>query len=162
MNRERIAAVVEPLLAEYALELDDLEIVPAGKRLVLRITVDGDGPHGHGPLLDDIAQATRGLSEALDDSGVAGERAYTLEVSSRGTSRPLTRPAHWRRNRGRLVEVDGQTPGSEDVAKVTGRISETDETGVVLNVDGEQQRWEFEQISKAVVQVELNRPVEEE
>lgn len=162
MNRERIAAVVEPLLAEYALELDDLEIVPAGKRSVLRITVDGDGPHGHGPLLDDIAQATRGLSEALDDSGVAGERAYTLEVSSRGTSRPLTRPAHWRRNRGRLVEVDGQTPGSEDVAKVTGRISETDETGVVLNVDGEQQRWEFEQISKAVVQVELNRPVEEE
>ena len=57
------------------------------------------------------------MSAALDSSDAVGNTAYTLEVTSRGISRPLERPAHWRRNRGRLVAVttaDGNT--------VTGRI----------------------------------------
>ena len=62
--------------------------------------MDGDGPEGVGPLLDYIAEAAKALSAALDSSDAVGNAAYTLEVSSRGVSRPLLRPEHWRRNVG--------------------------------------------------------------
>ena len=62
-------------------------MVAAGRRRLLRVVVDGDG----GPGLDDIAELSRSLSAELDSSGVMGETAYTLEVSSPGVDRPLTR-----------------------------------------------------------------------
>ena len=118
---------------------------------MLRIYVDGDGPDGRGPSLDEIAGATRALSSALDDSPATGNAPYTLEVSSRGVSRPLTDPRHFRRNTGRLVALtlaDGA---------VTGRITEADASGVTLDVDGAARRFEFDAITKAVVQAELRK-----
>lgn len=155
MNIDRIRAVVEPVLAEANLELDDLVIVPAGKRSVVRIVVDGDGPKGRGPLLDEIGAATRQVSDALDASDTTGEAPYTLEVSSRGTSRPLTKPQHWRRNTGRLVKL------RVDDAEVVGRIVSADETGAVLDVEGEgERRVEFDAAKKPLIQIEMNRPVD--
>ena len=90
--------LLTPILAQFDLELEAVEVMPAGKRRLLRVVVDGDGPDGRGPLLDDIAEASKALSAALDASDAVGAAAYTLEVSSRGVSRPLTLPRHWRRN----------------------------------------------------------------
>ena len=67
MRDAAIEAVVTPVLESYGLELDALEVLPAGKRRLVRIVVDGDGPKGRGPLLDDIASASRAVSEALED-----------------------------------------------------------------------------------------------
>ena len=153
MKDDQIAALLTPVLASFGLELDGLEIVPAGKRRVLRVVVDGDGPHGRGPLLDDIAEASRALSEALDASSATGNSAYTLEVSSRGVGRPLQAPQHWRRNLTRLVAVT--LTGGE---QVTGRISSTDDEAAVLDVDGAERRVPYAEVTKALVQVELNRP----
>ena len=83
----------------FGLELEAVEIIPAGKRRLLRVVVDGDGPEGRGPVLDEIAEASRALSAALDSSDVVGAAAYTLEVSSRGVGRPLELPRHWRTKR---------------------------------------------------------------
>lgn len=163
MKDSQLAALLTPILTQHGLELDALESVPAGKRRLLRVTVDGDGPDGHGPTLDDIAQATRAISAALDESDAAGDAAYTLEVSSRGTGRPLTDPRHWRRNQDRLVKI---TPHEGE--PVTGRIAGSDEQGVTLTVTvdpkrgtSEEQRWAYHDIAKALVQVELNRKNDE-
>ncbi len=153
MKQDQIAGVLTPILAQFDLELEALEVIPAGKRRLLRVVVDGDGPEGTGPLLDDIAAASRALSVALDESDATGVSAYTLEVSSRGVSRPLELPRHWRRNVGRLVEVS--TTAGE---KLTGRIvSSTDET-VQLDVSGQTRQLALAEVTKALVQVELNRP----
>jgi ribosome maturation factor RimP len=152
MRDEAVEAVVNPVLAGFGLELDALEVVPAGKRRVVRIVVDGDGPKGRGPLLDDIASASRAVSDALDGSDAMGQAAYTLEVSSRGVGRPLTEPKHWRRNATRLVRVD--LVGG---AQVTGRITEAGEDAVVLDVDGTPREVRYADLTKALVQVELNR-----
>lgn len=154
MNSQAIADVVAPVLAEAGLELDEVEIMPAGKRSVLRIVVDGDGPKGRGPLLDDIARATRVISEILDESDVTGEAPYTLEVTSRGTSRPLTKPQHWRRNTGRLVKLRAHDE------TFVGRILASDDEGVVLDVDGAERRLAYADIRKPLIQVELNRPAD--
>lgn len=151
MKEQAIASVVVPVVEQCGLEVDRIEIAAAGKRSVLRVYLDGDGPDGRGPSLDEIADATRELSRALDESDATGNAPYTLEVSSRGVSRPLTEPKHYRRNVGRLVALtlaDGN---------VTGRITAADDAGIDLDVDGVSRRVAFDDITKAVVQAELRK-----
>ena len=153
MKESQVAGVLTPILAQFGLELEALEIIPAGKRRVLRLVVDGDGPQGTGPLLDDIAEASKAASAALDRADVTGSASYVLEVTSRGVSRPLELPRHWRRNAGRLVAVrlsEGDT--------ITGRIVSNSEDGVRLDADGETREVRFADVDRALVQVELNRP----
>lgn len=152
MQEKELAAVIEPILAEHGLELDGLQVTPIGRRSVLRVTVDGDGPEGHGPLLDDIAEASSAVSAALDGSTAVGSNPYTLEVSSRGVSAPLTSEKHFRRNTGRLVKV-WLTGG--DV--VTGRINAVADGAVTLGLDSGERVLAIDDLAKAVVQVELNR-----
>lgn len=163
MKDSQIASLLTSVLEGFGLELESLDSVPAGKRRLLRVIVDGDGPAGRGPTLDEIAEATRAISEALDDADLVGDQAYTLEVSSRGTSRPLTDPRHWRRNRGRLVQV---TPHEGD--PVTGRIGASDDTGATLTVVTDAKRGTttertvaYAEVAKALIQVELNRKDDE-
>jgi len=152
MNQSRLSELLAPVLSTQGLELDDLEVVPAGKRRVVRVVVDGDGPQGQGPDLDQISTATRAVSDALDASDAMGDRPYTLEVSSRGVSRPLTRPAHYRRNIGRLLTLT--LAGGE---QITGRVVAADEESVSL-ADGEAvASYLLTDVHKAVVQVEMNR-----
>ena len=156
MQESQLAAVIEPILAEHGLELDRLDVTPIGKRSVLRVTIDGDGPEGRGPLLDDIAAAASTISEALDASPAVGNAPYTLEVSSRGVSKPLTEAKHFRRNRGRLVKL--WLDGEETVARIRG----VEDDAVTVEADGAERRVPLADITKAVVQVELNRAADEE
>ncbi len=155
MTHNRLSDLLSSVLSAHSLELDDLDITPAGRRRLIRVTVDGDGPTGRGPDLDQIAEATRVISRALDESDdLMGDRPYTLEVSSRGVSRPLTRPAHYRRNTERLVELT-----LADQTELTGRISAADDDAVTLEVTGAAagQRLPYDQITRAIVQIEMNR-----
>lgn len=148
-TRERIADALSAPLLDLGLDLEAVELTPAGKRRVLRIAVDADG----GPTLDDIADATRAVSAVLDDSDVMGQQPYTLEVTSRGVDRPLTLPRHWRRNADRLVSVT-----LVEGAAVTGRVRDSDHEAVELDVDGGVRRFSYAEIARALVQIEFNRP----
>lgn len=152
MKDSQLSSLLTPILEQFALELEDITVTPAGKRRLLRVTVDGDGPKGRGPSLDDIAEATKAISVALDSSTAVGNSPYTLEVSSRGISRPLVEPRHWRRNAGRLVQVN-----LSDGSVVVGRIAGSDDDGVSLDVDGSERRIAYAEIGKAVVQVEFTK-----
>lgn len=147
-TRDRIEDALVGPLADQGLDVEAVEVTPAGKRRVLRVAVDKDG----GVTLDDVADATRAVSEVLDASDVMGEMPYTLEVTSRGVDRPLTLPRHWRRNADRLVKVtlvDGGT--------VTGRITTSDDDGATLDVDGASRELPYAEVAKALVQIEFNR-----
>ncbi len=143
--------------------LDDVTVTPAGKRRVARITVErpvetavGDTPVE--PLtLDEIADATRVISDSLDAGDVMGSQPYTLEVTTPGTDRRLTEPMHFRRNVGRLVVLtltDGE---------VEGRVLATTEDGVDLHVKGTKKQpphtrhVPFADVTKGVAQVEFTR-----
>ncbi|MBC9732220.1 ribosome maturation factor RimP [Nocardioides marmotae] len=146
--RGRIEQELRDPLHALGLDVEAVEITPAGKRRVLRVAVDKDG----GITLDDVADATRAVDQVLEASDVMGEQPYTLEVTSRGVDRPLTLPRHWRRNADRLVKVtttDGET--------FTGRITTSDEVGATLDITGRARRVAYDQVAKALVQVEFNR-----
>jgi ribosome maturation factor RimP len=141
--------LVDPLGA-LGLDLEEVELTPAGRRRILRIAVDGDS----GVTLDEVADATREISRVLDETDVMGEQPYTLEVTSRGVDRPLTLPRHWRRNTDRLVRVTFN--GGETV---TGRITATSDEGATLEVESGVQEVSFDEVAKALVQIEFNRRV---
>ncbi|MBO0842453.1 MAG: ribosome maturation factor RimP [Nocardioides sp.] len=152
-RKDAIANAIESELTEplqaLGLDVEAVEITPAGKRRILRVAVDKDG----GVTLDDVADATREVGRVLDESDVMGEQPYTLEVTSRGVERPLTLPRHWRRNAGRLVKVTGA-----DGATYTGRVKEHDEEpdgGVVLEISGKRRTVPYAQVKKALVQIEF-------
>lgn len=147
-DRDRIATTLaEPLLA-MGLDVEAVEITPAGKRRMLRVAIDKDG----GVTMDDIAEATKEVGRVLDDSDVMGEQPYTLEVTSPGVDRPLTLPRHWRRNIGRLVKVK-----LSDGSSVTGRITASAETTATIDVDGTPREITLDQVDKARIEIEFNR-----
>jgi ribosome maturation factor RimP len=147
-TRDRVAAALTAPLAAVGLDVEAVELTPAGKRRLLRVAVDKDG----GVTMDDIADATKEVSRVLDDTDVMGEQAYTLEVTSPGTDRPLTLPRHWRRNRGRLVTVT--TAGGRSF---TGRITGSEDDHAVVDVEGSPHQVAYAEVAKAKVQIEFNR-----
>jgi len=145
---DRLEKLVAGCVGDLGFDLEALELTPAGKKRVLRIAIDQDG----GVTIDDISSATRAISAALDDSDVMGQLPYTLEVTSRGVDRPLTSARHWRRNSDRLVSIqlaDGTT--------IDGRIGDSDDDGVEIITDHNRQTIRFAEVTKALVQIELNR-----
>ena len=148
----RIGELLAPLVSEAGYDLEHVAVSAAGKRSVVRVLVDKDG----GITLDDVADVSRVVSEALDE---ADERepdllgdTYVLEVSSPGVDRPLTEPRHWRRNVSRLVVAHLRAGAS-----VEGRVVSADEQSVTLEVKGAERVLPLDDVAKGVVQVEFSR-----
>jgi len=145
-TREQILQILEPIASNMGLDLEDVEIKSAGKNSIVQVSIDKDG----GINLDEVAQISNQISEALDAKEVLGEKPYTLEVGSPGIDRALTLPRHWRRNNGRLVKINF---GSNSEI---GRIIESDDEKVSLEVKGKTRSINFGKIDKAYIQVEFN------
>jgi ribosome maturation factor RimP len=160
----RLTGWIEPVVAATGYDLEELVVTPAGRRSVVRVVVDRD----QGVTLDDIAEVSRAVSEALDqeDDGM-GRTPYVLEVTSPGVDRPLTEHRHWRRNLGRLVMVAVGPAGSAE--EVTGRITAVDDGVLTLAVEAKgkpgakkrpptPRQIPWAQVGAGRVQVEFGRP----
>jgi ribosome maturation factor RimP len=80
----------------------DIEYRREGRGSVLRLLID---KAGGGVTLDELTAVTRQVSDVLDVRDDAVPGAYTLEVSSPGINRPLTRPGHFPPFVGKRVHV---------------------------------------------------------
>ncbi|MES4908711.1 MULTISPECIES: ribosome maturation factor RimP [unclassified Streptomyces] len=151
---ERLRGLLEPLVSARDLDLEEVEVTPAGKRRVLRIVVDSDD----GVQLDACAELSRAISQTLDDTDAMGQHPYVLEVTSPGADRPLTEPRHYRRATGRLIKAR-LAEGGELVVRITA----VDDEGLDVEVPGVKgrrptaRRLAFKEISKARVEIEFNR-----
>jgi ribosome maturation factor RimP len=152
VSQRRLRSVVEPVVSAEGFEVDSLTVTAAGRRSILRLTVDADD----GVDLDSVARVSRAVSDALDEAGAAAFAGpYSLEVSSPGVDRPLTDERHWRRATGRLVTVD------VDGKPVTARVTEVEPSGVTLrDAAGRTIVATWSTLGAGRVQVEFNRPAE--
>ena len=149
--------VIELLDGEFAragYEIEDVVIDPAARPPRITVIADGDAALD----LDTIAELSRSASTLLDAvDSIAGR--YVLEVSSPGVDRPLTSEKHFRRARGRKVEM-----ALSDGTQVTGRVGEISDHTLLLVVRDDRARdWTVRpvpigEIVKAVVQVEFSPP----
>ncbi len=152
--------VIELLGDEFAragYEIEDVVIDPRARPPRITVIADGDAALD----LDTIATLSRSASTLLDALDGSDETAYVLEVSSPGVERPLTSAKHFRRARGRKVEL-----ALADGSRLTGRVGETQKDAIALVVrDG--RNWAVREIPlagivKAVVQVEFSPPAQAE
>jgi ribosome maturation factor RimP len=124
-----VREVVGPVVAAAGLHLEDVAVSRAGRRSVVRVVVDLDEDAVGSLDSDRLGEVSRDVSAALDrEDPVRGE--YVLEVTTPGTSRPLTELRHFRRARTRLVHLvlrDGRTVG--------GRLVEAGPDGYRLETD---------------------------
>lgn len=164
---EQIRVTIESALAPLGLVVEDVTVNQAGKRRLVRVLVDTDisgfdAADTSSPVpplsLDDVAEATRVVSDRLDESDVMGQAPYVLEVSSPGIGRPLTSRDGFRRQVGRLVEV------VHDAGTVTGRLTDvgvdrvTVEVPALKKTPARVETIELDSVRKGVVQVEFKRP----
>ncbi|QUH04416.1 ribosome maturation factor RimP [Saccharopolyspora erythraea] len=155
--RGEVAARLEPVVAEAVsaagFDLEELDVQQAGRRRLVKVVVDAE----EGVGLDEISEISRAVSKVLDAHEHVLAGSYTLEVTSPGVDRPLTRPRHWRRARYRLVRVR-LADGSDLVV----RVGEADDEGVVVLAGGEIRTLAYRDVERAVVEVEFQQPPAED
>lgn len=99
-------------------------------------------------IVDDCAAVSRAVSAILDEKDpIDGE--YSLEVSSPGIDRPLTKPEHFARFAGYEVkiETDEAVSGRK---RFKGVVKALDEENVIdFIMDGEEYKIPFAAVSKA-------------
>ena len=138
---EAIAEDVERVLgaAMPAIDLVDVRILPGG---VLRVLID----HPEGVDHERCSEVGRAL--------VAFRERYALEVSSPGIPRPLTKPEHYARFRGRQADVRLHAP-LEGRRRITGELLESDAQRVVVRDPDGALEIPFAAISRAHLVEEL-------
>ena len=167
---DAVRDVIAPVLARLQLQLDDVAVSSAGARRLLRVVVDlsddaveqaltgGGGVPVPGLSLDAVADASRAVSQALDESDVMGEQAYVLEVTTPGVERALTTPAHFRRNLRRRVTVT-----LADGSQLAGRLEAAGGDELTLRVEGPKKgmtstrSYPWADVVRGVVQVDFSR-----
>ena len=77
-----------------------------------------------------------------------GSNPFTLEVTSPGLDRPLTKPRHWSKNKDRLIKVillDGK--------EVNGRIKDSTQSSATID----EQVINFSEIKRATLEIEFKQ-----
>jgi ribosome maturation factor RimP len=145
--RDRLLALLEPLVEQLGYELVDIEWASAPRSGLLRVYLDlPAGREGHIGI-EDCETVSREVSALLDvEDPLPG--AYTLEVSSPGFDRVLRKPAHFRRFVGERVWLELQLP-RDGRRRFTGTLVRATDTGVELEVDGQPVEVAFTEIGKA-------------
>ncbi len=157
-SQEQVVELLDGEFARAGYEIETVDIDLAARPPRITVVADGD----HGLDLDAAAALSRSASELLDrvDNSTT---PYVLEVTSPGVDRPLTTEKHFRRARGRKVEMT-----LSDGAQLTGRLGETHGGAVRLVVragrgaDLSVREVPMNSIAKAVVQVEFSPPNQRE
>jgi ribosome maturation factor RimP len=141
-RKEDIEAVITPALTSLGLYLEDINITSAGKRSLITVIVDGQKHLS----LDEVTVATKAISEIVENIASLGSTPFTLEVTSPGVDRPLTKVRHWQKNIDRLVKVI-----KLDGGQLHGRIKSVNEDYAVI--DGIQVK--FTDIKRANLEIEF-------
>jgi ribosome maturation factor RimP len=119
-------------------ELVDLETSRGG---LMRVFIDSPG----GISVEDCARVSNHLTRAFAVEGIDYER---LEVSSPGLDRPLKRPEDFERFAGSRATVRLKLPRNGQ-RRFEGRVMGVEDGEVVLDIEGERQRFAFGDIDRA-------------
>ena len=146
---EQIQQLLDPILSSLGLTLWDLDFKKEGPQWLLRIYIEHEPG---GVTLGDCETVSRDLGTALDVEDII-PHAYTLEVSSPGLDRSLTKPEHYRKCLGTQVKVKTyQLISGEKIFR--GKLMEFDGDLVSLETEkGDLLRIPLASIAKASCEV---------
>jgi ribosome maturation factor RimP len=114
LELDRVREIAERVAASSGLEVVEIELRGGGKARMLRVFLDkvsaagGDPPAG--VTHEDCANFSREFGTILDIEDAVPGGSYTLEVSSPGLDRKLTRAADFNRFTGSRVKLTTRQP----------------------------------------------------
>jgi ribosome maturation factor RimP len=150
--KDQISELVTPAVSDLGFYLEDVHVATPGSHRIVTCIVDGEVALN----LDQVTSVSRAISELLDESPIMGDLPFTLEVTSPGIDRPLTKPRHFAKNNDRLLKVT-----KNDGEVITGRIISNTDNDVTLIVENKKVVSEvvfaLADIKRAVVEIEFNR-----
>ena len=143
MSKQEIVRLLEPSIERLGYELADVDLKLGGRSGLLRIYIDKEG----GVDIDDCEAVSHQVSAILDvEDPIPGN--YTLEVSSPGLDRTLTKPAHFKRFMGEDIKVKLRFP-LEGRRNFRGALKAADDEAIEVEVDGESHRLPMSTIESA-------------
>lgn len=129
-DREQMIELLEPLVKQLGYELADVEAQFGAKGGILRLFIDKEQGIG----LEDCGVVSRQVSALLDvEDPIPGD--YSLEVSSPGLNRRLTKAEHFERFAGERVKLKLKTP-HEDRRNFKSRLLGFKDDKVLVEDDG--------------------------
>ena len=138
-----IEALVAPVIAAEDCELWGVELLPSGRRSMLRLYIDRE----EGVSVDHCEAVSRRVSALLDvEEPIAGE--YTLEVSSPGMDRLLFRLEHYAESVGESVDIRLSRP-FEGRKRLSGVLAGVEDDEIVVHVDDDEYLLPLEWIQRA-------------
>jgi ribosome maturation factor RimP len=143
-NKEQVAAAITPIIESLGFYVEDIAITSAGKRSMLTVIVDGNTHLS----LDQVTVATKAISEIVENLPTLGNNPFTLEVTSPGLDRPLTKPRHWQKNKDRLIKII-----LNDGKEITGRIKDSTQSAVTVD----EQVINFADMKRATLEIEFKQ-----
>lgn len=147
---DRITALAETAAAGTDIELLEVQLRGGGKARLLRIYIDKAGGVTHA----DCELISERLGNLLDEEDVIPGDSYTLEVSSPGAERRLSRPRDFERVVGQKIRVSLREP-IEGVKSCEGKLSGVEgETLALEIVPGQVIRVPLAQVQKANLKFE--------
>jgi ribosome maturation factor RimP len=155
MDLNRIRTLAGEVTDAAGYELVDVELKGGGRQRVLRVTID----QGAGITHEDCERVSHELGTILDVEELIGS-SYTLEVSSPGLERKLTRPGDYDRFRGHRVKVRTREPlGGQRVFR--GRLEGLESDRIRLTPEsGESLEIPLQAIHEARLEVDWDRELQ--
>ena len=113
LDVDRVREIAERVASSSGLEVVDVEFRGGGKSRMLRVFLDKPAAGADvlaGVTHEDCANFSREFGTILDVEGAAPDGSYTLEVSSPGLDRKLTRARDFERFTGSRMKVMTRQP----------------------------------------------------
>ena len=129
---DRLAAIIEPAAEGAGFELVRLRVTGSRTKTLQVMAERPDGTMS----AEDCAQLSRALSPVLEEADPIDD-AYTLEVSSPGIDRPLTRLKDFERWEGFAAKLELSQP-VEDQKRFKGELAGVEEGNVLFDIEGEE------------------------
>ena|SRR5258708_7347777 len=146
---EQIWQMADRVARSHDIEIVEIELLGGGKHRTLRVYIDKDG----GVSLANCETISHELGEALDAADVI-PGTYTLEVSSPGVERKLSKPRDFVRFQGQRVKLVLREP-MEKASYVDGILQAFEDNVLTLeNKKGERIRVPFDNVKKANLKFE--------
>ena len=128
---EKLTGIVEPVTELAGFELVRLRVTGSKSQTVQVMAERPDGTMS----AEDCAQLSRALSPVLEDADPIDD-AYTLEVSSPGIDRPLTRLKDYARWEGFAAKIE-LSQAIEDQKRFKGELAGVEGSDVLFDIEGE-------------------------
>lgn len=145
--KEKVRQFAEPVVAAEGMELIHVECLKMHSRWIIRLFLDKED----GVTLDDCATVSNQVGDIFDINDLI-DAQYTLEVSSPGPDRPISRDCDFMKYKGSQVRIKTNSK-IDDIKKFHGRlvdfIEENDQKVIIVETSGKNYRIPKAEIVKA-------------